>query len=70
MPAGLRQQVGGFQHRRRRLISARNDRVSLILGKVGVMKILAFSTMLVLLVAAFVFYGAQAVIFSVPSAST
>ncbi|GAA0639104.1 hypothetical protein [Brevundimonas lenta] len=64
--AGATVYAGDYRWETWRLISARNDRASLILGKVGVMKILAFSTLLVLLVAAFVFYGTQAVVFQRP----
>lgn len=58
--------AGDYRWETWRLISARNDRVSLILGKVGAMKLLAIAAMLVFTLAAFVFFIAQAVIYQRP----
>lgn len=66
--AGATVYAGDYRWETWRLITPRNDRVSLILGKVGLMKILAFSSLVALLVAAFVLKGAQAVIYARPMA--
>lgn len=49
-----------------RLISARNNRTFLILGKVGTMKLMAIAATLAMLVAAFVYFLSQAIIFERP----
>lgn len=64
--AGAAVYAGDYRWETWRLISARNDRVSLILGKVGVMKLLALATLFVLLIASFIFQGAQAIVFQRP----
>ncbi|MDP1914554.1 hypothetical protein [Brevundimonas sp.] len=46
-----------------RLISARNNRTFLILGKVGTMKLMAIASTLAMLVAGFIYFLAQAIIF-------
>lgn len=55
--------AGDYRWESWRLISARNDRISLILAKVGVVKIIAIVSSLFFLVASFVFLLAQAVIY-------
>lgn len=55
--------AGDYRWESWRLISARNDRVSLILAKVGVVKILAVAVSLAFLAATFVFAIAQALIY-------
>lgn len=55
--------AGDYRWESWRLISARNDRVSLILAKVGVVKILAVAVSLLFLAASFVFLIAQAVVY-------
>lgn len=64
--AGATVYAGDYRWETWRLITPRNDRVSLILGKVGLMKILAFSSLLALLVAALLLKSAQALIFARP----
>ncbi|HYC97009.1 hypothetical protein [Brevundimonas sp.] len=64
--AGATVYAGDYRWESWRLISARNDRTSLILGKVGVMKVLALATMLVLLVASLLFFASQAIIYQRP----
>lgn len=51
-----------------RLISARNNRTFLILGKVGTMKLMAIAAALAMLVAAFIYLLSQAIIFERPLA--
>jgi ABC-2 type transport system permease protein len=58
--------AGDYRWETWRLITARNSRSALILGKVGVMKLSAIAAGLAMIVAAFVFYGAQAVVFERP----
>lgn len=55
--------AGDYRWESWRLISARNDRVSLILAKVGVVKLLAIASSLLFLLASFVFLIAQAVVY-------
>ena len=55
--------AGDYRWESWRLISARNDRVSLILAKVGVVKMLAIATSLAFLAASFVFLIAQAMVY-------
>jgi len=55
--------AGDYRWESWRLISARNDRVSLILAKVGVVKLLAIASSLLFLAATFVFLIAQAVVY-------
>lgn len=55
--------AGDYRWESWRLISARNDRVSLILAKVGVVKLVAIASSLLFLAAAFVFLIAQAVVY-------
>ena len=52
--------AGDYRWETWRLISARNDRISLILGKVGAVKLLALVTMGLFLLASLVFFVAQA----------
>jgi len=54
--------AGDYRWESWRLISARNDRVSLILAKVGVVKLVAIASSLLFLAASFVFLIAQAVV--------
>ena len=58
--------AGDYRWETWRLISARNSRAALILGKVGTMKLMAVAATLAMLVAAFVYYLAQALIFERP----
>jgi len=55
--------AGDYRWESWRLISARNDRVSLILAKLGVVKLLAIAVSLLFLVASFIFGIAQSVIY-------
>ncbi|RZJ31522.1 MAG: hypothetical protein EON85_03195 [Brevundimonas sp.] len=55
--------AGDYRWETWRLISARNDRLSLILAKVGVVKIIAIISSLFFLVASFIFMLAQAVVY-------
>lgn len=55
--------AGDYRWESWRLISARNDRASLILAKVGVVKVLALASSLAFLAASFVFLAAQGVIY-------
>lgn len=55
--------AGDYRWETWRLISARNDRMSLILAKVGVVKIIAIISSLFFLVASFIFMVAQAVVY-------
>jgi ABC-2 type transport system permease protein len=64
--AGATVYAGDYRWETWRLITPRNDRVSLILGKVGLMKILAFASLLALLLAALLVKGAQAMIYARP----
>jgi ABC-2 type transport system permease protein len=58
--------AGDYRWETWRLISARNDRTSLILGKVGTMKVLALATMGLFLIASIVYLVAQATIYERP----
>lgn len=49
-----------------RLISARNNRTFLILGKVGTMKLVAMAATLAIMIAAFIYFLSQAIIFERP----
>lgn len=60
--------AGDYRGETWRLISARNGRPWLILGKIGVMKALAMIAMLAMLIAAFVFFISQAVVTGRPMA--
>ena len=55
--------AGDYRWETWRLISARNDRMSLILAKVGVVKIVAIVSSLFFLLASFVFMLAQALVY-------
>ncbi|MDI1326480.1 MAG: hypothetical protein PSV23_06740 [Brevundimonas sp.] len=55
--------AGDYRWESWRLISARNDRVSLILAKVGLVKMLAIGVSLLFLAASFVFLIAEAVVY-------
>lgn len=55
--------AGDYRWETWRLISARNDRASLILAKVGVVKLIAIVSSLFFLIASFVFFLAQAVVY-------
>ena len=55
--------AGDYRWESWRLISARNDRLSLILAKVGVIKLLAIATSLAFLAASFIFLVAQAIVY-------
>lgn len=54
--------AGDYRWETWRLISARNGRPWLLLGKIGVMKALAMIAMLAMLIAAFIFFISQAVV--------
>ncbi len=56
--------AGDYRWETWRLISARNDRVSLILAKVGVVKILAILSSVFFLIAGTIFLTAEAVIYA------
>ena len=58
--------AGDYRWETWRLISARNSRAALILGKVGTMKLMGLAATLAMLFAAFVYYLAQALIFERP----
>jgi ABC-2 type transport system permease protein len=58
--------AGDYRWETWRLISARNDRTFLILGKVGVVKLMALGASLAFILSAFVFYIAQAVVYHRP----
>jgi ABC-2 type transport system permease protein len=58
--------AGDYRWETWRLISARNTRTSLILGKVGVVKLMALIASLAFIIAAFVFFIAQAVVYHRP----
>ena len=58
--------AGDYRWESWRLISARNTRLNLILGKVGVLKALSLLAMLAFLVACFVYTVAQAMVFERP----
>ncbi len=60
--------AGDYRWETWRLISARNGRPWLILGKIGVMKALTMIAMLAMLIAAFVFFISQAVVTGRPMA--
>lgn len=55
--------AGDYRWETFRLISARNSRVNLILGKVSVFKVLALAAMLAFLIASFVYTIAEAMVF-------
>lgn len=54
--------AGDYRWETWRLISARNTRTALILGKVGVVKLMALGASLAFIIAAFIFFIAQAVV--------
>lgn len=58
--------AGDYRWESWRLISARNTRTNMILGKVGVLKAVGVAAMLVFLAACFVFTVAQAIVFDRP----
>ncbi|MBU1325212.1 MAG: ABC transporter permease [Alphaproteobacteria bacterium] len=58
--------AGDYRWESWRLISARNTRPNMILGKVGVLKAVGVAAMLVFLAACFVFTVAQAIVFDRP----
>ena len=58
--------AGDYRWETWRLITPRNGRVALLLGKVGVFKLLALAAMIAFLVATFVFFIAQAVVYERP----
>ncbi|WP_339915310.1 hypothetical protein [uncultured Brevundimonas sp.] len=58
--------AGDYHWETWRLISARNDRMSLILGKVGVVKLTALAATTAFLIASLVFYAAQALVYHRP----
>ncbi|MFC7380442.1 hypothetical protein [Brevundimonas sp. GCM10030266] len=55
--------AGDYRWETWRLISARNDRISLILAKVGVVKIIAIVSSLFFLIASFIFMLTQAMVY-------
>lgn len=59
--------AGDYRWETWRLISARNRRPWLLLGKVGVMKLLAVAAMLTMLVASFIFFLSQAIVTGRPT---
>lgn len=58
--------AGDYRWESWRLISARNTRTNLILGKVGALKAVAIAAMLTFLVACFIFTVAQSLVFARP----
>lgn len=58
--------AGDYRWETWRLISARNDRMSLILGKVGVVKLTALAATAAFLIAALIYYVAQAIVYQRP----
>ena len=58
--------AGDYRWETWRLISARNSRLNLILGKVAVFKLLALAAMIAFLVSSFVFSVSEAVVFKRP----
>lgn len=58
--------AGDYRWETWRLISARNSRIQLILGKVGVFKLLALAAMLAFLVASFLYSLSQSIVFERP----
>ncbi|MGV9009863.1 hypothetical protein [Brevundimonas sp.] len=58
--------AGDYRWETWRLISARNSRTSLILGKMAVVKIVAMAATLAFLVAAVIYYLTQAIVFQRP----
>jgi ABC-2 type transport system permease protein len=58
--------AGDYRWETWRLITPRNGRVALLLGKVGVLKLLALAAMIAFLFATFVFFIAQAIVFQRP----
>lgn len=58
--------AGDYRWETWRLISARNDRISLILGKVGVVKLIALAATAAFLIASLVFFAAQAIVYQRP----
>jgi ABC-2 type transport system permease protein len=58
--------AGDYRWETWRLISARNSRTNLILGKVAVLKLMALAAMLAFLIACIVFTLAQALVFERP----
>lgn len=55
--------AGDYRWESWRLITARNSRVNLLLGKVGVMKLMALAATFAMMIAAFLFFIAQAVVY-------
>lgn len=58
--------AGDYRWETWRLITPRDGRISLLLGKVGVLKLLALAAMVTFLIAAFIFFIAQAVVYQRP----
>jgi ABC-2 type transport system permease protein len=58
--------AGDYRWETWRLISARNSRTALILAKVGTMKLLAVAASVAMLIAAFVYFLAQGLVFERP----
>jgi len=58
--------AGDYRWETWRLITPRNDRISLLLGKVGVVKLLALATSLVFLVAVVIHFITQAMVYQRP----
>ena len=58
--------AGDYRWETWRLITPRDGRVSLLLGKVGVLKLLALAAMVAFLIASFVFFIGQALVFQRP----
>ena len=58
--------AGDYRWETWRLISARNSRINLVLGKLAVFKLLAFGAMLAFLASCFVFGISEAMVFSRP----
>jgi ABC-2 type transport system permease protein len=58
--------AGDYRWETWRLITPRDGRVSLLLGKIGVFKLLALAAMVAFLIASFIFFIAQAVVFQRP----
>lgn len=58
--------AGDYRWETWRLITPRNGRVSLLLGKVGVLKLLALAAMVAFLISSFIFFVAQAMVYERP----
>ncbi|HYD27740.1 ABC transporter permease subunit [Brevundimonas sp.] len=58
--------AGDYRWETWRLITPRNGRVALLLGKLGVLKLLALAAMVAFLIASFIFFVSQAMVYQRP----